>query len=97
VGALKVRSQGGHPGTRRFLRMGCGIETWAHLARFFCRFKALWPWQGGHDRAVTTRRVLEDLAAYGLITRQSQGQGKPDLWLRAKWDTPSNDHNTEEV
>lgn len=31
----------------------------------------------------TARRVMEDLAAYGLATRESQGQGKPDLWKRA--------------
>jgi hypothetical protein len=30
---------------------------------------------------VTTRRVLEDLAAYGLIKRIVQGQGKADLWV----------------
>jgi Bifunctional DNA primase/polymerase, N-terminal len=35
----------------------------------------------------TTRRILEDLAAYGLVTRQSQGQGKADLWSRAHWET----------
>jgi hypothetical protein len=29
---------------------------------------------------ITVRRTLEDLAAYGLVTRISQGQGKPDLW-----------------
>jgi hypothetical protein len=28
----------------------------------------------------TARRVLEDLAAYRLATRDSQGQGKADLW-----------------
>jgi len=28
----------------------------------------------------TVRRALEDLAAYRLITRNSQGQGKADLW-----------------
>ena len=31
----------------------------------------------------TARRILEDLAAYGLVTRESQGQGKADLWRRA--------------
>jgi hypothetical protein len=35
----------------------------------------------------TVRRVLEDLTAYGLITRRSQGQGKADLWDRANWET----------
>jgi hypothetical protein len=29
---------------------------------------------------VTVRRALEDLAAYGLAERITQGQGKPDLW-----------------
>jgi hypothetical protein len=29
----------------------------------------------------TVRRALEDLAAYGLVERTSQGQGKSDLWL----------------
>ena len=29
---------------------------------------------------VTVRRVLEELAAYELIKRTSQGQGNPDLW-----------------
>ena len=33
----------------------------------------------------TTRRVLEDLAAYRLVTRESQGQGKSDLWHCAYW------------
>jgi len=28
----------------------------------------------------TVRRTLEDLAAYGLVERTSQGQGKPDQW-----------------
>jgi hypothetical protein len=34
----------------------------------------------------TTRRILEDLAAYGLVTRESQGQGKADLWHHANWE-----------
>jgi hypothetical protein len=34
----------------------------------------------------TTRRILEDLAAHNLVTRRSQGQGKPDLWDRANWE-----------
>jgi hypothetical protein len=34
----------------------------------------------------TTRRVLEDLAAYGLVIRRSQGQGKADVWDRADWE-----------
>jgi hypothetical protein len=29
---------------------------------------------------VTVRRALEELAAYGLVERTGQGQGKPDLW-----------------
>jgi excisionase family DNA binding protein len=29
---------------------------------------------------VTTKRTLEDLAAYRLVTRMSQGKGKADLW-----------------
>jgi hypothetical protein len=28
----------------------------------------------------TARRALEDLAAYQLVERISQGQGKPDIW-----------------
>jgi hypothetical protein len=31
---------------------------------------------------VTVRRALEDLAAYGLVDRIAQGQGKPDLWCQ---------------
>jgi hypothetical protein len=34
----------------------------------------------------TVRRALEDLTAYGLIDRITQGQGKPDLWhLKEDW------------
>jgi hypothetical protein len=33
---------------------------------------------------VTVRRALEDLAAYGLVERISQGKGKPDLWKAAQ-------------
>ena len=40
---------------------------------------------------VTARRVLEDLVAYGLVTRKSQGQGQADLWSRAPWET-GNEH-----
>ena len=29
---------------------------------------------------VTVRRTLEELVAYGLVKRTSQGQGNPDLW-----------------
>ena len=31
---------------------------------------------------ITTRRVLEDLAAYRLVERQSGGKGNADLWLK---------------
>ena len=34
----------------------------------------------------TARRILEDLAAYGLVTRE-QSPGKADLWRRAHWET----------
>jgi hypothetical protein len=34
----------------------------------------------------TTRRILEELTAYQLITRQSGGQGKADHWIRAGWE-----------
>jgi hypothetical protein len=34
----------------------------------------------------TTRRVLEDLTAYGLIERLPQGKGKPDKWVRFAWE-----------
>jgi hypothetical protein len=34
----------------------------------------------------TVRRVLEDLSAYGLVERRSQGQGKSDLWLHTNWE-----------
>ena len=33
----------------------------------------------------TTHRVLEDLAAHGLLSRESQGQGKADLWQVKPW------------
>jgi Bifunctional DNA primase/polymerase, N-terminal len=36
--------------------------------------------------SVTTRRVLEDLTAYGLIERRAQGQGKADLWAARDWE-----------
>jgi hypothetical protein len=32
----------------------------------------------------TARRVLEDLAAYGLVERESQGKGKPDIWTATR-------------
>jgi hypothetical protein len=35
---------------------------------------------------MTTRRILEDLAAYGLIERKPQGQGKADHWARRPWE-----------
>jgi hypothetical protein len=36
----------------------------------------------------TTRRVLEDLAAYGLLNRESggKGKGKADKWTKAGWE-----------
>jgi hypothetical protein len=34
----------------------------------------------------TARRILEDLAAYSLIEREPQGQGKPDNWSRLGWE-----------
>ena len=34
----------------------------------------------------TVRRVLEELAAYGLIDRRPQGQGKADLWAALDWE-----------
>jgi hypothetical protein len=34
----------------------------------------------------TVRRILEELAAHGLVTRRSQGPGKADLWDRANWE-----------
>jgi hypothetical protein len=37
--------------------------------------------------SVTTRRVLEDLTAYGLIERRVQGQGKADLWAARDWES----------
>jgi hypothetical protein len=34
----------------------------------------------------TTRRALEDLAAYGILERESGGQGNPDSWeLKEEW------------
>ena len=30
-------------------------------------------------------RVLEDLAAHGVLVRESQGQGKADLWQAEPW------------
>ena len=34
----------------------------------------------------TMWRILEDLTAYGLVERLSQGQGKPDNWARLAWE-----------
>jgi hypothetical protein len=34
---------------------------------------------------VTVRSALEDLAAHSLVERDSQGQGKADLWLAGDW------------
>jgi hypothetical protein len=33
----------------------------------------------------TARRALEELAAFGVITRSRQGQGKPDRWAVTDW------------
>jgi hypothetical protein len=33
----------------------------------------------------TTRRALEDLEAHGVIVRESQGEGRPDLWSLQPW------------
>jgi DNA-binding transcriptional ArsR family regulator len=33
----------------------------------------------------TTRRTLEDLAAHGLVVRESRGQGKADVWQPSEW------------
>jgi hypothetical protein len=34
----------------------------------------------------TVRRVLEDLAAYGLVLRQSGKKGEADTWLKCLWE-----------
>jgi predicted ArsR family transcriptional regulator len=34
----------------------------------------------------TARRILEDLTAYGLTERISQGLGQPDNWGRLAWE-----------
>ena len=34
----------------------------------------------------TTRRILEDLEGHSLVTRYSQGPGKPDLWNKSTWE-----------
>jgi hypothetical protein len=34
----------------------------------------------------TARRILEDLTAYGLAKRISQGQGQADNWARLPWE-----------
>ena len=36
--------------------------------------------------SVTVRRMLEDLAAYDLIERKGQGQGKADQWRARTWE-----------
>jgi phage gp36-like protein len=33
----------------------------------------------------TVRRVLEDMTCYGIIARDSQGRGNPDLWNVTDW------------
>jgi hypothetical protein len=35
---------------------------------------------------ITTRRILEELAAHGLIIRRSLGKGKADVWDAAPWE-----------
>jgi hypothetical protein len=35
---------------------------------------------------ITVRRVLEDLAAYGLINRESGGSGNADKWTKGNWE-----------
>jgi len=35
---------------------------------------------------ITVRRILEDLAAYGLIDRMDPGQGRPHEWRKAPWE-----------
>jgi DNA-binding transcriptional ArsR family regulator len=35
--------------------------------------------------STATRRTLEDLTAHHVVTRKSQGQGKPDLWSLESW------------
>jgi DNA-binding IclR family transcriptional regulator len=35
----------------------------------------------------TTHRTLSDLAAHSVVVRESQGQGKPDLWRVEPWAT----------
>jgi hypothetical protein len=48
--------------------------------------------------SVTARRVLEDLAAYRLIQRQTLGQGKADKWVRIDWEAAEKaDDPTEEA
>jgi hypothetical protein len=34
----------------------------------------------------SARRILEDLAAHGLIVRRSQGKGKADIWDKLPWE-----------
>lgn len=38
-----------------------------------------------HTPTNTVRRALEDLAAYQLVVRTKQAEGKPDLWHAANW------------
>jgi hypothetical protein len=33
----------------------------------------------------TTRRTLEDMTCYGIIERESQGEGKADIWKLSRW------------
>ena len=34
---------------------------------------------------VTIRRALEDLACHGIVKRESQGEGRADLWSLTEW------------
>jgi hypothetical protein len=38
-----------------------------------------------HYPTGTTRRGLEDLAAYGVVSRESRGSGNADLWRLSSW------------
>jgi predicted ArsR family transcriptional regulator len=33
----------------------------------------------------TARRTLEDLAAHGVVLRESEGEGKSDTWRLSAW------------
>jgi hypothetical protein len=44
----------------------------------------------------SARRVLEDLAAYRLINRMKQGEGKADLWVKTTWEQDERKQAREE-